>query len=95
MSDISVLRAQLFATLAALQDKENPMDIDRAKAINETAQVIINSAKAECDFLKVTGGKGTGFISSERDSGITATATGIKTVSQQNGSNVTVHKIRG
>ncbi|WP_242540133.1 hypothetical protein [Trinickia mobilis] len=38
------------------------MEIERAKAVAEVAQVIINSAKVEVEHLKVTGGKGTGFI---------------------------------
>ncbi len=38
------------------------MDIDRAKAINDVAQTIINSAKVEVDALKIIGGTGSGFI---------------------------------
>lgn len=57
------LRDHLFATLEALQDKENPMDIDRAHVIAGVSQMIINSAKVEVDYLKATGKiSGTGFI---------------------------------
>ena len=60
---IEDLRNHLFATLEALQDEENPMDIDRAKAIEDVAKVIVDSAKTEVDFLKVTGAdRGSGFI---------------------------------
>jgi hypothetical protein len=59
---ISDLREHLFATLEDLRDKENPMDIQRAKAIAEVAQVIVDSAKAENDFMKITGSKGSEFI---------------------------------
>jgi hypothetical protein len=52
---IEDLRNHLFATLEALQDTEKPMDIERAKAISDVAQTIINSAKVEVDFAKVTG----------------------------------------
>ncbi len=62
VNDISALRTTLFDTLRALGDKDKPMDIDRAKAINEVAQTIINSAKVEVDALKVIGGTGSGFI---------------------------------
>lgn len=55
MTDINKLREHLFTTLEGLQDKENPMDIERAKAICETGQVIVNAAKAEIDFAKVNG----------------------------------------
>jgi hypothetical protein len=59
---IEDLRNHLFATLEALQDKDNPMPLDRAKAISEVAQTIINTAKVEVEFLEVAGGKGSGFI---------------------------------
>lgn len=59
---IEDLRNHLFAALEALGDKENPMDIERAKAISDVAQTIINSAKVEVDYLKVSGGRGTDFL---------------------------------
>ena len=73
MNTIETLRNHLFETLAALKDKEKPMDIERAKAISEVAQVIVNSAKVEVDHAKVTGGKGSGFLEKapELPSGIT------------------------
>lgn len=55
MNDIEALRSHLFNTLTALQDKENPMDIERAKAVCQVGDVIINSAKAEIDFARVNG----------------------------------------
>lgn len=61
-NDITAVRGVLFDTLRALGDKDKPMDIDRAKAINEVAQTIINSAKVEVDALRVIGGTGSGFI---------------------------------
>ncbi len=61
---IEDLRNHLFATIEALLDDEKPLDIDRAKAVCEVGQVIVNSAKIEVDFLRATGGEiGTGFIS--------------------------------
>jgi hypothetical protein len=48
-------------------DEENPMELDRARAVAEVAQVIVNSAKIECDYLKITGsGQVTGFIESDK-----------------------------
>lgn len=49
------LREHLFATLDALRDKTNPMEIERAKAISEVAQTVISSAKAEVDYVKALG----------------------------------------
>lgn len=60
---IEDLRNHLFATIEGLLDEDDPMDITRAKAVSNAAQAIINSAKVEVDFLKVTGGiEGSGFI---------------------------------
>jgi len=60
---IDDLRDHLFETLAELRNKETPMDLDRARAIAEVGKVIVESAKVEVDFLKVTGAaQGTGFI---------------------------------
>jgi hypothetical protein len=49
---ISDLREHLFETLEALKDSDSPMELDRAKAICEVAQTIINSAKVEVEFAK-------------------------------------------
>ena len=51
---IEDLRNHLFATMEALLDEEKPIELDRAKAIADIAQVIINSAKVEVDYVKVT-----------------------------------------
>lgn len=59
---IEDLRDHLFETLEALKDENHPMELDRAKAVAEVAQVIVNSAKVECDYIKIAGGKGSGFI---------------------------------
>jgi hypothetical protein len=49
------LRDHLFATLEALRDDENPMEPARAKAINQTAQTLINTGKMEVAFIDATG----------------------------------------
>ena len=67
---IEDLRNHLFATLEALQDKDNPMDIDRARAIAEVAGKITDSAKVEVEMLRITGGTGTGFIPDELPSNV-------------------------
>lgn len=63
---ISDLRNHLFATIEGLLDPEQPMDIERAKAVSAVAQTIINSAKVEVEYLELTGAKGTGFIPDEK-----------------------------
>lgn len=64
---IEDLRNHLFATIEALSDQDDPMELERARAISEVAQTIINSAKVEVEFLKVTEcDRDTGFLSNER-----------------------------
>lgn len=63
MATIDDLRDHLFETLKALRDPEKPMEIERAKAICDVGQVIINTAKVEVDAMRFTGAKGgTGFL---------------------------------
>lgn len=60
---INDLRDHLFATLEALRDEDKPMELDRAKAVADVARVLIESAKVEVDFLRVTGAtKSTDFL---------------------------------
>jgi glutamate synthase domain-containing protein 2 len=61
MENIEDLRKTLFETIRDV--KEGKMPLDRAKMVQELGQTLVNSAKAEVDYLKVTGRKGgTGFI---------------------------------
>lgn len=59
---IEDLRNHLFATIEALLDEENPMEIERARAVSDVAQVVINSAKVEVMYMRLTGTNGTNFI---------------------------------
>lgn len=64
---IEDLRNHLFVTIESLLDTDKPMEIGRAKAIAEVAQVMINSAKVEVDMVKALGaGNGTGFLQIEQ-----------------------------
>lgn len=63
---IEDLRNHLFATIEGLLDEEKPLDIDRAKAVADVAQAIINTAKVEITYIDKFGGKGTGFMPEER-----------------------------
>ena len=103
---IDDLRDMMFDTLRALKNKENPMDIDRALAMKEVAQVVVNSAKVEVEHMRISGGAGSGFIpvqSVDRKlpllPGATmtvATQGGSKTVTQlPNGATVTRHRMGG
>ena len=58
--NINDLRATLFETLQAV--KAGSIDLDRAKAISELSQNIINTAKVEIDYLKAGGNITSEFI---------------------------------
>lgn len=51
---IEDLRNHLFATIESLMDEDRPMDIERAKAIAEVGKVIVDSAKEENNYLKLS-----------------------------------------
>lgn len=89
---IENLREHLFFTLEGLRDKNDPMDIERAKAICEVGQVIINTAKVEVDYARLTGGNGpqTGFLQPGKQ--VIATGAGKKTIEQHTGYSITTHK---
>ena len=78
---ITALRAVLFDTLEGI--KNGTVDIDKARSINEVAKTIVDSAKVEVEFLRVSGGDESAFIAPkeapELPPGITGT---------------TVHRIR-
>lgn len=62
-NQIEDLRNHLFAALEALSDADKPMEIDRARAIADVGKTIIESAKVEVDYLKVTGAiRGSAFM---------------------------------
>jgi len=93
MSNLQTLRQHLFDTLAGL--KADTIKIDQARAINETAQVIINSAKVEVDFMKYSGKVvASEFMQLEDGEQKTATANGQKTVALVPGGSVTTHRMR-
>ena len=58
--NINDLRETLFDTLQGV--KAGNIDLDRAKAISELSQNIINTAKVEIDYLKAGGNVVSGFM---------------------------------
>lgn len=60
--DITEVRRHLFDTLNRLTDKQAPMELDRARVVVDVAQTLINSAKVEVEFLRVTGADTSGFL---------------------------------
>lgn len=59
---INELRQHLMSTLASLRDRDNPMEPDRARAVAQVAGVLVDTAKVEIDYIKVTGQDRSGFL---------------------------------
>jgi hypothetical protein len=62
---ISQLREHLMATLADLRDRERPMEPDRARAVAQVAGVLVDTARVEIDYLKVTHQDRSGFLAED------------------------------
>lgn len=64
--NIEDVRSHLMATLAALRSKTDPMEVNRAAAVAQVASVLIDSAKVELQYVKLTKGAGSQFLESRR-----------------------------
>jgi hypothetical protein len=100
-SHIETVRKALIDTLADLRCKDNPMDIARARAVAEVATVLVDTARVENDYLKITGQDHSKFLELPPDTGVAHlgnTATGSVTAlpSPGNGiTGITQHRMRG
>ena len=64
---INQVRQSLLDTLADLRNREQPMDIERAKAVAQVASVLVDTAKVENEYLKITGQNRSNFIETPPD----------------------------
>lgn len=55
--NIDDLRELLFDTIQGVKDGK--LDIEKAKVISDLSQVVVNTARAEVEYTKLTGYKGT------------------------------------
>jgi glutamate synthase domain-containing protein 2 len=94
MSNITELRSIMFDTLNKL--KSGDIEVDRAREINNLSQTIINSAKVEIDFMRVSGHDGgTGFISGAPITTIKQPPKVPGLADQVQGANVRTHRLAG
>lgn len=63
--NINELRAELLGTLKDLRNREQPMEPDRARAIAQVASVMVDTARVEVDFLRVTNKDRSEFLQPE------------------------------
>lgn len=61
-NDINALRVHLFDEIKALREGGKGATVERAKAVSDLAQTIINTAKVELQFMDQMGRKTTDFI---------------------------------
>ena len=89
---IDQVRQSLLDTLADLRNKEQPMDIERAKAVAQVASVLVDTAKVENEYLKITGQDSSKFLEQPVDDSqrITTMASPFP-----QGGNVTRHRLQG
>ena len=59
---INQVRQSLLDTLADLRNKEQPMDVKRALAVAQVAAVLVDTAKVENEYLKLTGQDRSNFL---------------------------------
>ena len=96
---VTDLRAILFDAIESV--KAGDLDLDKARTINELSRTIVDSARAENDHAKITGGTGGDFLESNLkllpgQSGSERTGNGYKTVTAlPGGATVTTHRMRG
>ncbi|ARU87086.1 hypothetical protein [Pseudomonas sp. M30-35] len=56
------LRNHLFATIEGLLDKDEPLDIERAKAVAQVGSVMVEMAKVEVKAIELLNGNGSKFL---------------------------------
>ena len=77
-NNISTVRQHLLDTLADLRNREQPMEIDRARAVADVARVLVDSAKVEVDYLKVTGQSNADFLDGSDGPALPPGITGVR-----------------
>lgn len=92
---IDAVRQSLLATLADLRDKENPMDVARARAVAEVATVLVNTAKVEIDYLRATGQDRSTFLEIPPDDAVAHLGNTPASPLPSGITNITRHRLRG
>lgn len=91
-NDITELREALFETLRGL--KNGNLDPEKARAINETAQTLVNTAKVEIDYLRTTAASSdSAFFGAKPD--VPQLPGGTSVVGKAPGVTVTRHRLVG
>lgn len=58
--NLQALRAELFETLRAV--RAGTLKVEQARAVNELAKTLVDTAKVEVSYMETTGSNGSQFI---------------------------------
>lgn len=64
---IDQVRSALLDTLSALRNTTNPIDLDRVKAMVAVSNTLVDTARVENDYLKLTGQSRSAFLADKSD----------------------------
>lgn len=100
---ISAVRQHLLDQMKALRGAASPEAIERelgrSRGVSDLAQAIVNTAKVEVDYLKVTGQTGSTFLEGDRQPALPDTTAAGNKVTQLPGpgngiTSITKHTLR-
>jgi len=74
-NNLDELREHLFTTLR--QVKDGTMEIDRAKVVVQVADALIDSARVEVDYVRVTGEAGGSTFIAPREARLPEPSSGV------------------
>ena len=89
------VRTELLAALRELRDRSSPMDPDRARDIAQVGNVLIESAKVEVDYLRITKQDNAPFLEAPPDIPAPPTAASGHGPILTGLVGVTTHRLRG
>jgi len=92
---IDQVRNALLATLADLRDRTNPMDLDRAKTVATVASVLVDTARVENDYLKITCQDSSQFLQQPPPAADGQESTTVQPGDRNGITSITQHKLRG
>jgi hypothetical protein len=92
---IDQVRQSLLDTLADLRNRDNPMDIERARAVAQVASVLVDTAKVENDYLKITGQDHSKFLEMPPDASVAHLGTTVLPGDRNGIKSITQHRLQG
>jgi hypothetical protein len=90
---IDVVRDHLLQTLAALRDKDNPMECARARAVADVAAVLVDTARVENEYLKLTGQDRSKFLEIPADDSVAHLGTTVEPGDRNGINSITRHRL--